>query len=174
MNEIKVSPIIKGEFKDTIKYKDGRVEIKEDKNLIVNGIFNLITSLLADKGGYNGLQYWAIGQGEGSWNNDSPPLPTDNDTNLVSEIGRKALDPTLISWVNADNSNSTTPTNKLKVRISFGYNECVGTWREFGLFGGNATTTKDSGIMINHKNHGAIVKTTEMEIEREIVFTFTK
>lgn len=174
MQEIKVKPIIKGEFKDTIKHKDGRIEVVEGQNLIVNGIFNILTSLLASKGGYSGLQYWAIGEGLSSWNSSEPPKPSETDVKLVTEIGRKAIEPTAMTWVNADGTNSVTPTNKVKVKVTFGYDECVGSWREFGLFGGNATDTKDSGIMINHKTHGIIVKTTEMEIDREIIFTFSK
>ena len=48
MNSNKIQPKITGQFKDTIKYKDGRVEVKEGQNLIVDGIFKLMTSLLAD------------------------------------------------------------------------------------------------------------------------------
>lgn len=172
--DIKVQPTVKGEYKDTIKYKDGTVEIREGHNLIVDGIFKLLTSRLADKGGYNGLQYWAVGEGLSSWNSEALPEPNTTDVKLVKEIGRKALSPSDMTWVDEGGTNSPTPTNRLKVKVSFGYNDCTGTWREFGLFGGNATASADSGIMINHKNHGVIVKTTEMEIEREIIFTFTK
>lgn len=171
---VKFKPLITGEFKDTIKYKDGTVEVREDHNLIVDGIFKLITTLLASKGGYSGLQYWAVGEGLSSWNSSAPPEPSESDTQLVKEIGRKQLSSSDITWVNESGANSTTPTNRLKVRVTFGYNDCTGTWREFGLFGGNATASANSGIMINHKNHGVIVKTTEMEVEREIIFTFTK
>lgn len=171
---VKVQPHIRGDYKDTIKYTNGTVEVREGHNLIVEGIFKLITSLLADKGGYSGLQYWAVGEGLSSWNSASPPEPTEQDTQLVKEIGRKQLTASEITWVDESGNNSVTPTNRLKVRVTFGYNDCTGTWREFGLFGGNATATANSGIMINHKNHGVIVKTTEMEVEREIIFTFTK
>lgn len=172
--DVKVQPQIRGDFKDTIKYKDGTVEVREGHNLIVNGIFNIITSLLANKGGYLGLQYWAVGEGLSSWNSSAPPDPSETDTQLVKEIGRKALQTGDFTWVNERGETSVTPTNRLKVRTTFGYNDCVGTWREFGLFGGNATTSANSGMLINHKNHGVIVKTTEMEIDREIIFTFTK
>lgn len=174
MSNVEIKPLVTGEYKDTIKYKDGTVEVREGHNLIVNGIFKLITSLLSAKGGYTGLQYWAVGEGLSSWNSDAPPQPSENDIKLVKEIGRKALDPSSITWVNERGENSVTPTNRLKVSVTFGYNECAGNWREFGLFGGNATGSADSGIMINHKNHGLIVKTSEMEINREIIFTFTK
>lgn len=174
MNSNKIQPKITGQFKDTIKYKDGKVEVIEGQNLIVDGIFKLITSLLADKGGYSGLQYWAVGEGSSTWSRTLPPDPLETDTQLSNEIGRKKLKPSDITWVDATGMNSATPTNRLKVKVIFGYNECTGTWREFGLFGGNATASANSGIMINHKHHGVIVKTTEMEIEREIIFTFTK
>lgn len=169
-----IQPVITGKFKDTIRYKDGRVEVIEGQNLIVDGIFKLITSLLSNKGGYSGLQYWAVGEGLSSWNSSQPPEPAVTDVQLTKEIGRKQINSTDVTWVDSEGRNSVTPTNKLKVKVTFGYNDCAGTWREFGLFGGNASTTTNSGMMINHKNHGVIVKTTEMEIEREIIFTFTK
>lgn len=171
MNKIGLS--IKGEYTDTIRYANGDVEVVKGENLIVDGLLRLVTTLLGVKSGYTGLKYWAVGQGNSSWDNSTPEALT-TDTELTNEIGRKQISASDMTWVTSNGSDSSTPTNRLKVRVTFGANECVGTWREFGLFGGNATDSRNSGIMINHKNHSVITKTNEMEIEREIIFTFSK
>jgi len=168
-----VGLLIKGEYTDTIRYANGDVEVIKGQNLIVDGLLNLVTALLGVKSGYTGLKYWAVGQGNVSWDS-STPEPTTSDTQLTDEIGRKQISASDMKWVQLGGEDSATPTNRLKVRVTFGANECVGTWREFGLFGGNATDSRNSGIMINHKNHSVITKTNEMEIEREIIFTFSK
>lgn len=165
---------ITGQYKDTIRYADGRVEVREGHNLVVDGIYKLITSLLSNKSGYKGLGYWAIGEGLSSWNSTTPPSPSESDTRLTAEIGRVEISASNMVWLDESNEVSSTPTNKLRVRVTFGNSACVGSWREFGIFGGDATSTRDSGIMINHKTHGLIVKTAEMEIEREIIFTFSR
>lgn len=171
MNKIGLS--IKGEYTDTIRYANGDVEVIKGENLIVDGLLNLVTALLGVKSGHTGLKYWAVGQGNTSWDT-STPEPSTSDTQLTNEIGRKQISPSDMKWVQAGGEESPTPTNRLKVRVTFGANECAGTWREFGLFGGDATESRNTGIMINHKHHSVITKTTEMEIEREIIFTFSK
>ena len=168
-----VGLLIKGEYTDTIRYANGDVEVVKGENLIVDGLLRLVTTLLGVKSGYTGLKYWAVGQGNSSWDTSTPEALT-TDTELTNEIGRKQISASDMTWVTSNGSDSSTPTNRLKVRVTFGANECVGTWREFGLFGGNATDSRNSGIMINHKNHSVITKTNEMEIEREIIFTFSK
>lgn len=164
---------VTGEFTDTIRHLDGTVEIHEGRNLIVDGIYQLITSLFAKKEGFKGLQYWAIGSGLDTWE-DNLPQPVKTDTRLVREIGRKAIQSSDFRFVDAEGHTSVTPTNRLAINVVFGYDECIGTWREFGIFGGNATDTVNSGTMINRKVHGVINKTREMEITREIIFTFTR
>lgn len=163
---------VTGEYQDTIRYADGSVEVIKSHNLIVDGLYKLITSLLSSKGGYSGLQYWAVGSGSVSWDSELPE-PQVNDTRLTQEIGRKQIQPSDFAWVNDSGVVQSTPTNRLRVRVTFSNSECVGTWREFGIFGGNATSTANSGIMMNHKHHPIITKTAEMEIEREIIFTFS-
>ena len=90
---------------------------------------------------------------------------------LTDEIGRKQISASDMTWVTSNGSDSSTPTNRLKVRVTFGANECVGTWREFGLFGGDATSSINTGIMMNKRHHAVITKTKDMVIERVMIFT---
>lgn len=161
-----------GEFQDTITYADGRVEVKDwNRNMIVNGIAKLVACLMKKHSGYDGLEYWAIGQGLESWD-DALPTAKATDERLTSEIGRKAIPASAITFVDVNGQPTTGITNRIQITLEFKENECNGKWREFGIFGGNATGTTNSGIMINHKIHELITKTSAMTIERKIRFTF--
>lgn len=162
---------VKGEYQDTITHSDGRVEITKSHNLIVDDIYKLIAILLGRRTGYTGLQFWAVGKGLDTWSTSNTPDPSEEDTQLVNEIGRVPI--TRMYHVTESHQETNKVTNRLAVEVTFGKDDCVGTWREFGIFGGGANAERNSGIMINHKTHGAIKKTNEMEITRKIVFTFT-
>lgn len=160
-----------GVFKDTIRYSDGRVvETEWSHNLIVSSALTLLTSLLANRDNTVGMQYWAVGSGFQSWDS-SMPNPTSSAKVLTSELGRKALTKDNIRFLDAEGMPVDTPTNKIEVSCFFGTNDCNGVWREFGIFGGNATNEADTGILIDKKHHPLITKTNEMTVERVIIFT---
>lgn len=159
-----------GEITDRI-YKNGvLVDEIVGHNLIVNSFLRLVMALCKGESGYGKIQYWAIGSGEDSWD-DATPDPDINAVKLTAELGRVAITASEISFLDVSGAVSTTPTNVLQIRHIFGPNDCNGKWREFGIFGGNATPTADSGIMINKKHHSIITKTSEMSIERTMKFT---
>lgn len=159
-----------GEIIDRIHYADGHIEERVGHNLVVNNFLNLVMSLLKGQAGYKGIQYWAVGSGASSWNG-SMPNPDINSTKLTAELGRVAIGAGEIKFLNSDYNEVSTPTNILQISHTFGPSDCNGVWREFGIFGGNATTAKDSGIMINKRHHAVITKTEEMTIERIMRFT---
>lgn len=162
---------VDGMFRDIITNKrTGEVKVsKWEHNLVVNSAINLITALLAGKN-TKGIGYWAVGSGADSWDTTSVD-PTASETKLTSEIGRKSI--SMIEFYDSNNGVSATPTNKIHIAVTFNENECNGTWREFGLFGGDtASSTADSGIMIDKKHHNVITKTQDIVIERHIVLTF--
>ena len=156
---------------DTVKnVKTGEVKVFDrGNNLVVNKILPLITSLL--KGSLSGIQYWAVGSGASSWDT-APVTPSLEEVKLTNEIGRKIITASNIKFVDASTlEESTTPTTCLEVTCTFYEQDCNGVWREFGLFGGNATATKDSGYMIDKKHHAIFTKTEEMIIDRKIYLT---
>lgn len=163
---------IVGLFTDTIRHQDGRVEVIKGQNTIVQNIGKLIASLMKGQSGYNGVKYWAVGAGSTQWDVVNPPQAEVTDTKCVAEIFRKAITSDDITFVDASGEPTTTVTNSIQITVTFTENEANGQWREFSIFGGNATATKDSGLALNHKNHGLIVKTNTMTIERKIRFIF--
>ena len=155
-----------------INKSTGKIEtIDRGHNLIVNDVLILIMRLL--KGELTGIQYWAVGSGLDSWDNN-PVSPLVTETKLTKEIGRKAISSSDLVFVDPITfEDSPTPTTCLKISSTFYEEECNGTWREFGIFGGNATTVKDSGYMIDKKHHSVLEKTGEMVVERTIYITIS-
>ena len=152
-------------------YKNGvLVEEVVSHNLVVNSFLNLVMCLLKNQVGYSGIQYWAVGSGATSWDTNMP-TPDIEATRLTSEIGRAPISASDIKFLDSNYDEVSTPTNIIQVSHIFGSNECNGVWREFGIFGGNATTTANSGIMINKRHHSIITKTEEMTVERIMRFT---
>ena len=162
-----------GHHIDKIFNKNGElIEVCEGENLVVNTFLNLVMALLKGESGYTRITYWAVGSGSSSWDG-STPSPSLTDTKLTDEIGRVAIAANEISFLDNSYNVTATPTNILQIKHTFGYNDCNGTWREFGLFGGNATSAINTGIMVNKRHHGVITKTNEISIERTMRFTLS-
>ena len=158
-----------GEFRDVITYANGEKEVTEwTKNTIVTDINKAIAYALAQKGG---ATYWAIGSGQESWDTN-PVDPQPSDTRLNNEIGRKLIPSSAIKFLDSRGEETSSITNTILITLTFGADEMNGKWREFAIVGGNATSSVNSGILINHKTHGVINKTDTMEIERQMKFTF--
>ena len=159
---------MKGECIDRI-FKNGvLIEEHVGHNLVVTSFLNLISYALKNSNG--GIKYWAVGQGASSWDSNMPN-PSLSDTQLTSEIGRVAISSSDITFLNSNGTTSTNPTNILQIKHTFGADDCNGTWREFGIFGGDASSTANSGIMMNKRHHAVITKTSDMTIERVMKFT---
>jgi hypothetical protein len=155
---------------ETGKVEGGEIlEQIEMKNLIVNSASKLMAMRIApginpktdpvDNTGLgtpDGLQYLAVGSGVGTGDVMNPQPADATAVKLRNEIARKEF--TYWSYVDPTTGNDTaTPTNILKLATTFTEAEAVpagstyGSLVEMGLFGGNATTAKDSGIMFNFK-----------------------
>ena len=160
-----------GHIVDRIFDKDGNlVDVIEGHNLVVNSFLKLVMALVKGESGYGRISYWAVGSGNSSWDSNTPD-PEINATRLTAEIGRVAIAPSEIKFLTAEHNESSSPTNIIQIKHMFGPSDCNGKWREFGLFGGNASATKNSGFMVNKRHHGVITKTEDMSIERTMIFT---
>lgn len=161
-----------GQITDRI-FKNGvLVEERVGHNLVVNSFLNLVMCLLKQQNGYSGIQYWAVGSGAEAWDSNMP-TPDISATRLTAELGRVPISAGEISFLDTNYNMVTTPTNILQIKHTFGASDCNGVWREFGIFGGNATDSANSGIMINKRHHAVITKTEEMTIERIMRFTLS-
>ena len=154
-------------------FKNGKlVDEIVGHNLVVNSFLNLVMCLLKQQSGYSGVQYWAVGSGASSWDSNMP-TPELTATRLTAEIGRVPISADELAFLDQDYRVVSTPTNILQISHTFGADDCNGVWREFGIFGGNATAVLNSGIMVNKRHHSVITKTEEMTIERIMRFTLS-
>lgn len=156
-----------GEFVDILtRYNENGevIEVVETplvKNIITTPISTLMAGLI--KGDYAGNNsYWAVGTGTQA---SSPFL-----TNLVAEYSRKKV---TIVFVDAGNSVSTTPTNRLLMTVSWAKGE-LGTvvLSEFGLFSGTNTALPNGGLMLDYVPHAPISLDSTLSLSRKIYFTF--
>jgi len=157
---------LRGEYQDCLRDLAGRelLRFAPACNTIVYRALDLIAKLLTNEPGMSGILYWAVGSGLPAWD-AAPPSAERSTTKLVNEVYRKRIDPERdISYDNA--------THSLTVRVSFAPDEAVGTLREFGLFGGDATDWPDTGDLINYRIHAAVEKTSANSLERTLRFTF--
>ena len=161
-----------GESIDRIFKNGSLVEERVGHNLVVNSFLNLVMCLLKHQSGYSGIQYWAVGSGNSAWDSNltTPELTA---TRLTAELGRVPISLDEINFLDSNYDIIQTPSNIIQISHTFGVNDCNGVWREFGIFGGNATSQLNSGIMINKRHHAIITKTEEMSIERVMRFTLS-
>lgn len=159
-----------GECTDRI-FKNGElIEERVGHNLVVTSFLSLISYMLKNSSG--GITYWAVGSGSSGWDTVTPdPIPSA--TTLTNEIGRIAVSSSDIKFLDGNDEVTNTPTNVIQVKCIFGTDDCNGIWREFGLFGGNATSTVNSGIMMNKRHHSILTKTSDMTVERVMKFTLS-
>lgn len=172
MNEEKCKTNVIGEIKDIITYEDGTVEETEwGRNLVVDTFNTLLSGML--KGDITqGIKYWAVGSGLDTWDTTQPE-PQKTDTKCKTEIYRKILPTPSITYVDTEGNTTAYPTNRLQITLFFDKGQATGKWREFCIFGGDgATSTKDTGLALNHRIHGLIDKTENMTVERVLRFTF--
>lgn len=184
-------PKFKGEIRDSIRFlEDGEFQITPEillqakagetfempvgYNLVVDACSKLIAALMKTHTGFSGIKYWEVGSGQSAWSDANPPTPNANDTSLNTPLFRKAINPSDISFIDANSNVVSGVTNRIQVTITFGSTEANGYLREFGLFGGGSdcTLTLGSGLMVNRKTHGVIYKTSGIELTRTLRLTF--
>lgn len=158
---------------DYFIYQDGRRELARpiDHNIVVNNCSVLIACLMRGLTNYKGISYWAVGSGLSTWDT-AQPEPTISDDKLQIEVYRKAVTYDNFKFIDSANQPSASPTNRIELVVTFSETEANSGLREFALFGGNATSSLNSGIMINHKIHPLINKTNAVKLERTIRMTF--
>lgn len=166
--------ILEASFRDYIIYGNGVVidtgwesnQPQDAQALLTMQLY--MESLVGSTSTVGGIQYMAFGQGDVSWDTVAPTLdPTD--TTLLSELGRVAISRSDMVYLDpSDDSESETPTRKVQIEVFIPAGVGTGDWREFCLYGGNASDTLDSGIMINWFNHAVINKTDDVAIQRTI------
>lgn len=153
----------------------------EGHNLITNPMRLLIASALVGDQNYyadsvittsgrKGIQYWAVGSGNPLDDVATPAAPSVTDTKLYAEIARVPITLTYVDNLGNPTVGGAT-SRSIQVQATFGVNVANGNNIEFGLYGGNATTTADSGLLLNRVTHPLKYKNTNDIRRLTIVFS---
>ena len=180
---------ITGKFRDTLIYKSLNGFEKVEKrgwrdNQIQDSALNIIVPQTL--GMYNNIlptllpvNYFALGAGNSSWDADPNNVNKPYDQTLLTDESsitnsRIQVDDNLFTLLDTNDNplNPQAPSNKVRLELTIGLNDGLGDLREFGLFA-NATSTVDSGIMLNWITHPKIEKDAQLAINREIILDFT-
>ncbi len=180
INKEKIMSKPKGVFWDEIWKKDEQDNVycdhvtKKCDNIIVNVASDLLAGLMLNEPTFTGgiLQH-AVGEGFLVWD-ISLPNPVASQTTLNTELARLA--PDSIVYLDGSDNPTATITSKIRIKTTFDFLTPAALngkfIREQGLFGGDATSTTDSGIMIDAINHVKIFKDATIRIVRFIDLTF--
>ena len=155
----------------------GKELLDEGHNLVVASQKILSAALFkGDPTLIDGIQYMAWGEGDPNWDSLGTPDPDYTDSTLVNEIAGSRKLPTQIVYLDDLGNISGTPTHILQVTAHLGTGDLdpAGIYiREYGLFGGNATLTKDSGLMIDViRPSSRIWKDSSISLDFEIRLEF--
>lgn len=168
---------IKGYYRDI--FVDNNNQILWDtpwrSNLIVQNCSVLMAALMKRHEAMQGILYWAVGKGLPDWDSNNPNRIS-TISKLYNEVARQAIATEQIIYINDANKPTENPTNRLEVTMEFKGEDIVSSgslsFREFGLFGGDATETKESGFLIDHVIHPRIDMTPGLKLIRKLRLTF--
>jgi hypothetical protein len=161
----------KGELFLILKEKGKIIKTYHHSNIIVNTASILISRLLKDNTEpVAGISFLGVGSGNDNWDPFDPPAPTTSQTFLENEFYRKNISTS--TFVDPQTAEPTTiATNIVDYATTFSESEAVGPIMELALFGGEATTTTNTGTMINWRTFPVINKTNSMTLT--IIFRIT-
>lgn len=169
---------IKGEWWDEVYKQDpetGQLVLdyvtEVRTNTKMDAVAVLMAALMANDPTQGGILYHAQGRGDAGWG-AVPPAVNTADTTLFDEAYRKV--PDSIVFLDPSDVVVPGPTNVIRIRTVYGLAELAGeTLREQALFGGDATATTDSGIIINTIRHDGIFKSGAVQLARNVKLTFS-
>jgi len=181
---------IVGQYQDTLIWKNSlgitRTEVRPFRlNQVQDSSLNLITGLLTNSSGMTSppvanlgaISFLALGSGQSTWDADpSNVVKPTTQTTLETETFRFSLSPNDFVFLNSSSGATLSPqalSSRFKVSYTLGTADANGDLREFGLFGGDATSTLDSGIMFNWITHPLIQKDNTLTIQRTIDIAFS-
>jgi hypothetical protein len=176
---MKKDSLVVGRWQDVFSYIDGYSErrpINEFEwgfNQIQNSFRKLLAAWSRAELGYSRIGYMGIGSGLSSWDT-TPPTQSYDQSTLETEYYRMTVpqgDIVFIDPISGDPTGGVV-SNKLEITVNIGTSDANGDMREFGLFGGTATSALDSGEMVNWIVHDLISKDSGFEIQRKIRLEF--
>lgn len=166
-----LATIAKGKWRDTYVYPDGRFHITPWKANQIQNTQSTLAAILM-KGtrstatpAFSGINWFAVGEGHPDWD-FAAPTKAYTQTTLQDELWRAPVDATTqVFYLDPITELVVAgPTRMIQFNLSVPAS-VVGSLREFGMFGGDATSAVDTGYMVNWIDHDVIPKTADDPFE---------
>lgn len=170
---------MKGIYRDIMTNRRGHIlwHSRWRNNRIVAECGRLNAALMKGQPNIAGILYWAVGTGNENWDENLPSTGS-GAKQLTNEIKRLPAAPGKIVYLNGAGNPTGAITNRLQVTAEFTREdfeqEHTPRLREFGLFGGNATTSPNSGFMIDHVIHPRIDMHPDLKLTRSLRLNFAE
>jgi hypothetical protein len=158
-------------IQDTIIKEDGSRESYEFRNNVVNGLGVFLAGIMCKDAGTPIKYYMTLGSGSATWDSAGTPEVVPTATSLTNETYRKLIPDASVTYADVNGNATSTPSNRVRLAITFLAGEGTGAIREMGIRAGNGTSTLGTGILINRKNHGLITKEASAVLERVVIIT---
>lgn len=164
--------MLTGAYRDVVRASDGLLVADSGwrPNTIAYQAWTLIADLVRGEPELRGLQFCAVGAGNEAWD-AALPRPDPAASGLASEVARVALAPERIKRVDGFGRSTTSLTTRLEAEATFETQE-PRILREFGLFGGDASEAANSGRLVNHVIHAAVILTPGDTLTRRVRLSF--
>jgi hypothetical protein len=162
---------MQGVYRDVLRDRRGRMVMDSGwrRNTIVDVAWPLIAGLLKNDPGLRGILFWAVGAGRAAW--DTARTSAARGTvRLTQEVDRMPVAPEEIRYIGSDGSPATDPAPCIELGVAFSWREAR-VLREFGLFGGAATPSPGSGILINYVIHPSVAVPAGQSLTRRLRLT---
>lgn len=164
--------MIAGRYRDVVVDRHGHVAVDTGwrSNVIAGTTWPVVTALLRNDPAIRGLLFCAVGAGEAAWD-EVAPAARSTTTRLRAEHDRRVLGAETFAYLDARGLPAPRPTDRLEVTTLFSWAGEPRVLREFGLFGGDATVSRDSGYLINYVIHPRIDVRAGATLTRRVRFT---
>ncbi len=140
-------------------------------NLIVSSAWPLVTALLRREPNALGIGFCAIGEGDPAWDR-TVPQPNTETARLYHEIARVSVGLTDMRYIDAAGHPARAWTHRLELTVTISPATNPRQMREFGLFGGDASDTPNTGRLINYAVHPVIELRANQTLTRTIRLNF--
>jgi len=165
--------MLQGIYRDIVHDASGCLvyDSRWSSNCIVDTAWPLLSGLLKNTPDFHGIMYWAVGTGDPVW--DSEHIIAEcSALRLYNEVARVPVAAEDMTYLNPDGSESEQTTSRLEVNANFSWLNETHILREFGIYGGNASESANSGYLINYVIHPAIELTSGSTLTRRLRFNF--
>jgi hypothetical protein len=140
--------------------------------MLTENFYTMIAAVLKGERNVPGDLYIAVGEGKPDWDTIPPDVGRDAEA-LTNELTRKLVSARDITYLSEDGSTSRDPTPHIRLVVDFGLAEAIGSLRECGVYGIDASEAPGSGTLLSYYIHPLVSKTGTMTLRRAIQIDLT-